>query len=107
MLVFLFCSSMATLQLEINKNDSHRQVGTQRQNSNSECATNNWGRSKPEDGRSLGRKDSYRRHLPKRGSPMPGAKEDIPGATDGRGHYGPAQHEMKAYSFEGKDGHSV
>jgi hypothetical protein len=38
--------------------------------------------------------------------------EDIPGATDGRGHYGPVQHEMchdemKAYSFEGKDGHYV
>jgi hypothetical protein len=38
---------------------------------------------------------------------MPGTKEDIPGATDVRGHYGPAQHEMKAYSFEGKDGHPV
>jgi hypothetical protein len=38
---------------------------------------------------------------------MPGAKEDIPGATDGRGHYDPAQHEMKVYSFEGKDGHSL
>ena len=33
----------------------------------------------------------------------PGDKEDIPGATDGRGHYGPVQHEIKAYSFEGKD----
>jgi hypothetical protein len=24
-----------------------------------------------------------------------------------RGYYGPAQHEMKAYSFEGKGGHSI
>jgi len=36
---------------------------------------------------------------------MLGDKEDVSGATDGRGQYGPAQQEMKAYSFEGKDAH--
>jgi len=42
-----------------------------------------------------------------KGSPMQGTKEDIPGVTDGKGHCGLAQHEMRSYSFEGKGGHSV